>query len=313
MSSSSQPTSPSQRNPLTLLSKLKRQLSKPPITQHQKQPIEHQYLPIPTVSFSESVHSNRALSTYSCSNSSHSTFVLIDHNEQPASVGADEYRPFLPLIIQHERLQQQRLVPPRLAPSTAHRARTLPPPPNEPPSPTSTASSKSPVTPIFPSSFFDEDEDGIMTMTNSEVGSISEYSLPRSLSAYMDEARNRRGMKSDCQTSSDSGSRHRRCRGMSVRVSLFCCISIHLSITFLYRRLLHVLYQGNRFLQFLHRLHVLYLNLLYPSNQLSLQLDLKRHLVSRQTTSLCLSIPLGRGVYAMNQWRHHHCHCRCRH
>jgi hypothetical protein len=96
--SSSPPTSPSHRSPLTLLSKLKRQLSKSPITQHQKQPIEHQYLPIPTVSFSESVHSNRALSTYSCSESSRSSFVLIDHNEQPASFGVDEYRPFLPLM-----------------------------------------------------------------------------------------------------------------------------------------------------------------------------------------------------------------------
>ena len=228
MSSSSQPTSPSHRTPLTLLSKLKRQLSKSPVTpQHQKQPIEHQYLPIPTV---ESVHSNRALSTYSCSNnsSSRSSFVLIDHNEEPVSFGDDEYRPFLPLIIQYERLQQQRLAPPRLAsaqaPTSGHRARTLPPP-NEPPSPTSTASSKSPVTPIFPSSFFDdEDDDGIMTMSNSEVGSISEYSLPRSLSAYMDEARNvrsRRGRKSSCQTSSDSESRHRRGRAMSVRVSFF--------------------------------------------------------------------------------------------
>ena len=226
MSSSSPPTSPSHRNPLALLSKLKRQLSKSPVPQHQKQPIEHQYLPVPTVSFS-SVHSNRALSTYSCSNnSSRSSFVLIDHNEEPASFGVDEYRPFLPLIIQHERLQHQRLVPPRLSPTIGHRARILPPPPpNEPPSPTSTASSKSPVTPIFPSSFFDDDDDdGIMTITNSDVGSISEYSLPRSLSAYMDEARNvrsRRGKKSGCQTSSDSESRHRRGRPMSVRVSLF--------------------------------------------------------------------------------------------
>ena len=223
MSSSSQPTSPSHRSPLTLLSKLKRQLSKPPVTQHEKQPIEHQYLPIPTVSFSESLHSNQALSTYSCSNnsSSRSSFILIDHNEEPASFGTDEYRPFLPLIIQHERLQQQqqRLAPPRLAPTSGHRARILPPPPNEPPSPTSTASSKSPVTPIFTSPFFDEDDDGIMTMSNSEAGSISEYSLPRSLSAYMDEARrSRRGRKSGYQTSSDSESRHSRVRGMSVRV-----------------------------------------------------------------------------------------------
>ena len=226
MSSSSQPTSPSHRSPLTLLSKLKRQLSKPPVTQHEKQPVEHQYLPIPTVSLS-SVSSNQALSTYSCSNnsSSRSSFVLIDHNEQPASFGVDEYRPFLPLIIQHERLQQQRLAPPRLAPTSGHRARILPPPRNEPPSPTSTASSNSPVTPIFASHFLDEeDDDGIMTMSNSEVGSISEYSLPRSLSAYMDEARSvrsRKVRKSGCQTSSDSESRHRRGRAMSVRVSFF--------------------------------------------------------------------------------------------
>ena len=226
MSSSSPPTSPSHRSPLTLLSKLKRQLSKSPVTQHQKQPIEHQYLPIPTVSFSESLHSNQALSTYSCSNnsSSCSSFLFIDHDEQPASFGVDEYRPFLPLVIQHERLQQQqRLAHPRPAPTTAPRARILPPPPpSEPPSPTSTASSRSPITPIFPASFFnDVDDDDIMTMTNSEVGSISEYSLPRSLSAYMDEARNARSRKSHCQTSSDSDSRHRRSRGMSVRVSFF--------------------------------------------------------------------------------------------
>ena len=310
MSSTSQPTSPSHRSPLTLLSKLKRQLSKSPVTQHQKQPVEHQYLPIPTVSFS-SVHSNQDLSTYACSNnsSSRSSFVVIDHNEQPASFGVDEYRPFLPLIIQHERLQQQRLAPPRLVPSSSHRARILTPPPTEPPSPTSTASSKSPVTPIFPSSFFDEeDDDGIMTMSNSEVGSISEYSLPRSLSAYMDEARNvrsRKGRKSGFQTSSDSESRHRRGRGISVRVSLSCPISIQLSITFIYRRLLHVLFQGNRFLQFLHLLHVLYPNLLYPSNQLPLQLDLKRQLSLKrlllcQTASLRLPIPIEREVYAMN-------------
>lgn len=221
MSSSSQPTSPSHRSPLTLLSKLKRQLSKSPVAQHQKQPVEHQYLPIPTVSFSESV---QALSTYSCSNnsSSRSSFVLIDHNEEP-SFGVDEYRPFLPLIIQHERLQQQQRLAPRLVPTSGHRTRILPPP-NEPPSPTSTASSKSLATPVFTSSFFDEDDDGIMTMSNSEAGSISEYSLPRSLSAYMDESRNvrsRRGRKSGCRTSSDSESRHRRVRGMSVRVSLF--------------------------------------------------------------------------------------------
>ena len=252
MSSSSPPASPSHRSPLTLLSKLKRQLSKSPVTQHQKQPIEHQYLPIPTLSFSESLHSNQALSTYSCSNNSSSTssFVLIDHNEQPVSFGVDEYRPFLPLIIQHERLQQQqqRHAHPRLAPTNGYRARILPPL-NEPPSPTSTASSKSPITPIFPSSFFDAgDDDDIMTMTNSEVGSISEYSLPRSLSAYMDEARNvrsRRGRKSGYRTSSDSESRNRRSRGMSVRVSFFffffALSVIHLSISFYYyRRLLHV-------------------------------------------------------------------------
>ena len=174
MSSSTPPASPSHRTPLTLLSKLKRQLSKSPVTQHQKQPIEHQYLPIPTVSFSESLHSNRALSTYSCSNNSSSTssFVVIDHDEEPASFGVNEYRPFLPLIIQHERFQQQqRLAHPRLVPTSGRRARILPPP-NEPPSPTSTASSKSPITPIFPSSFFDERDDDIMTMSNSEVGSI---------------------------------------------------------------------------------------------------------------------------------------------
>ena len=226
MSSSTQPTSPSHRNPLTLLSKLKRQLSKSPLTQYKKQPIEHQYLPVPTVSFS-SVHSNCALSTHSCSNS-RSSFLLIDHNEEPASFGVDEYRPFLPLIIQHERLQHQRLVLPRLAPSSGHRARILPPP-NEPPSPTSTASSKSQVTPIFPSFFDNEDDDGIMTMSNSEVGSISEYSLPRTLSAYMDEARNvrsQRSKKPGCQTSSDSKSRHRRGRAMSVRVSLFFFLAL---------------------------------------------------------------------------------------
>jgi hypothetical protein len=223
MSSNSPP--PSHRSPLTYLSKLKRQLSKSPVTQHQKQPVEHQYLPIPTVSFSESLHSNRALSTYTCSNnsSSRSSFVFIDHNEEPVSFGADEYRPFLPLIIQHERLQQQQRLaaPPRLPPTTAHRARTLPPS-NEPPSPTSTASSKGPMTPIFTSSFLrEEEDDGIMTVTNSEVGSISEYSLPRSLSAYMDDARSRRGTKSDCQTSSDSHG-----RVMSVRVSFFALAAV---------------------------------------------------------------------------------------
>jgi hypothetical protein len=161
---------------------------------------------------------------------------LIDHNEQPASFGVDEYRPFLPLIIQHERLQQQRLAPPRLAPTSGHRARILPPHPNEPPSPTSTASSKSPVTPIFVSSCFDEDDDGIMTMSNSEAGSISEYSLPRSLSAYMDETRNvrsRRGRKSGCQTSSDSESRHRRGGAMSVSVSFFALSVYNYILTFL--------------------------------------------------------------------------------
>ena len=248
MSSSSPPASPSHRSPLTLLSKLKRQLSKSPVTQleHQKQPIEHQYLPIPSVSFSESLHSNQALSTYSCSNnsSSSSSFLLIDHNEQPVSFGDDdsEYRPFLPLIIQHERLQQQqRLAHPRLTPTSAHRAHIFPPPPNEPPSPTSTASSKSPITPIFPSSSFydegdDDDDDDIMTMSNSELGSISEYSLPRSLSAYVAEARNvrsRRGRKSGCRTSSDSESRHRRSRGMSVRVSFFFSLLISIQLIFL--------------------------------------------------------------------------------
>ena len=236
MSSSSPPASPSHRSPLTLLSKLKRQLSKSPVTQleHQKQPIEHQYLPIPSVSFSESLHSNQALSTYSCSNNSSSTtsFLLIDHNEQPASFGIDEYRPFLPLIIQHERLQQQqqRLAQTRPPPASGHRARIIHPPPTEPPSPTSTASSKSPITPIFPSSsFFDDgDDDDIMTMSNSELGSISEYSLPRSLSAYVNEARSRRGRKSGCQTSSDSESRHRRSRGMSIRVSFFLSLLISL-------------------------------------------------------------------------------------
>ena len=228
MSSSSPPSTPSHRTPLTLLSKLKRQLSKSPVTQHQKQPIEHQYLPIPTVSFSESLHSNQALSTYSFSNkSSSSSFLLIDHDddEQPTSFGVDEYRPFLPLIIQHERLQQQqRLAHPRHAPTSTHRARILPLP-HEPPSPTSTASSKSPVTPIFPSSFFiDGDDDDIMTMSNSEVGSISEYSLPRSLSAYMNEARNVRswrGRKSGYRSSSDSESRHGRSRGLSIMVRFF--------------------------------------------------------------------------------------------
>lgn len=306
MSSSSPPASPSHRSPLTLLSKLKRQLSKSPVTQleHQKQPIEHQYLPIPSVSFSESLHSNQALSTYSCSNNSSSTtsIVLIDHNEQPASFGVDEYRPFLPLIYQHERLQQQqRLAQTRIPPTSGHRARILHPPPNEPPSPTSTASSKSPVTPIFPSSsFFDDgdDDDDIMTMSNSELESISEYSLPRSLSAYVNDARSgRKGRKSGCQTSSESESRHRRSRGMSIKVSFFlnsyqCTIYLMLSC----RRLLNVLHQGNPFLQFFHLLHTLYPNLLHlPSIPRPLQLVLKR-LLSCQTANLCLPMR----VYAMN-------------
>ena len=293
-----------------MLSKLKRQLSKSPVTHHKKQPIEHQYLPVPTVSFS-SVHSNRALSTYSCSNnSSRSSFLLIDHNEEPASFGVDEYRPFLPLIIQHERLQHQRLVPPRLAPSIGHRARILPPPPNEL-SPTSTASSKSPVTPIFPSFFDDEYDDGIMTMSNKKkkVGDISEYSLPRTLSVYMDEARNvrsQRSKKPGCQTSSDSESRHRRGRAMSVRVSLFfLALSVYnyllLFFLVIYRHLPHVLYQENRFLQSLHLLHVLYPNLLYPSDPCPLQLGLdQKRFLSCQMANLHLPVPVERGVYLMN-------------
>jgi hypothetical protein len=142
----------SHRNPLALLSKIKRQLSKSPVAK----PIEHQYLPIPTISFSE-----HAQSTYSSSNSSSvSSFILMDHNEEP------EYKPFLPLIIQHER---------RLAAAQPPQKRTP-----EPPSPTSTASSKSPITPIFNSSFFEDsdDDDGIMTFSGSELGNVSEYSLP---------------------------------------------------------------------------------------------------------------------------------------
>jgi hypothetical protein len=166
--------------------------------------VEHQYLPIPTVSFSES---NPALSTYSCSNnSSASSFVFIE--EEPGTCGVDDFKPFLPLIIQHERLQQ-RLAAASTPPRVATGGQQTRIPPNEPPSPTSTASSRSPVTPIFPASFFDEEEDGIMTLSSSDVGSISEYSLPRSLSAYMQEARSgRRGRKSSYQTSSDSESRH---------------------------------------------------------------------------------------------------------
>lgn len=208
--SSSPSSSPSPRSPLTLLSKLKRQLSKSPVAQPRKQPVEHQYLPIPTVSFSES---NPALSTYSCSNNSSASFVFIE--EEPGTCGADDFRPFLPLIIQHERLQQ-RLAAASTPPRVATRGQRTRIPPNEPPSPTSTASSKSPVTPVFPASFFDEEEDDIMTLSSSDVGSISEYSLPRSLSAYMQEARSgRRGRKSGYQTSSDSESRHGR---LSVRV-----------------------------------------------------------------------------------------------
>ena len=68
----------------------------------------------------------------------------------------------------------------------------------EPPSPTSTASSKSPVTPIFDSSFFEDsdDDDGIMTFSGSELGNVSEYSSPRSLSAYVQQGRSRKGRKS---------------------------------------------------------------------------------------------------------------------
>lgn len=253
---------PSHRSPLTLLSKLKRQLSKSPVTQHRKQPIEHQYLPIPTVSFSESLHSNR--STYSCSNnSSASSFVFIDHNEEPAS---DEYRPFLPLIIQHE--LQQRLAavsaPPRVAPTRAQRARFIPPPPNEPPSPTSTASSKSPVTPIFSSSFLDWDEDGIMTLSSSEVGSISEYSLPTSLSAYIEEAksiRSRRSRKSRSQTSSDTNA---GAHGMPLQVSLSTSYN-PTTKHFFSRRPRNA--QEDHSLRFLHLLHVLYLNPLCTSNR----------------------------------------------
>lgn len=218
--------SPSHRSPLTLLSKLKRQLSKSSVAsviEHRNQPIEHQYLPIPTVSFSESLYSNRALSTYSCSNNSSASFFFID--EEPGSSAADEYRPFLPLVIQHERLQQH--LASRVAPQRTRILPPLPPPPpNGPPSPTSTASSKSPVTPIFPSPFLDEEEDGIMTLSSSEVGSISEYSLPRSLGAYMDassiHSRTSRS-KSGYQTSSDSESRHATV-GMSARRVSLCSL-----------------------------------------------------------------------------------------
>lgn len=283
-------TPPSHRSPLTLLSKLKRQLSKSPVTH---QPIEHQYLPIPTVSFSESLHSH---STYSCSNksSSASSFIFIDHNEEPPSVAEDEYRPFLPLIIQHERLQQRLsavttrapppLPPPPIVPARTQRARrTLPL--NEPPSPTSTASSPSPVTPIFTSTFFrtdDEDEDGIMTLSNSEVGSISEYPLPRSLSAYMQEPRSIRSRKSSSAPNSDSESRRGRLRGIhgtSIRVSFvfFYSIFVPLPILFFFfwsrllplhvRALYIIIPQGDSFLrQFPHLLHALCLIFLYLSN-----------------------------------------------
>jgi len=220
---SSQPSPPSHRNPLALLSKLKRQLSKSPSPQHRRrhshrqQPIEHQYLPVPTVSFSESLHSPSA---YSCSNnSSASSFVFIDHNEGPASFGVDEYRPFLPLIIQHERLQQRLAAAAAVVRPPLLRTQTQRVPPNEPPSPTSTASSKSPITPIFVFGTDDDeavDVEEIMTLNSSEVGSVSEYSLPRSLGAYMAEGRSRR--KSSCETSVSSGG---RVRGMSVRVSFF--------------------------------------------------------------------------------------------
>jgi hypothetical protein len=67
-----------------------------------------------------------------------------------------------------------------------------------------------------------------MTLSSSEVGSISEYSLPRSLSAYI-QARNQRDRKSpSCQTSSDSESRRGTVRTMSFRVivSVFCFLII---------------------------------------------------------------------------------------
>jgi hypothetical protein len=133
----------SHRNPLALLSKIKRQLSKSPTAK----PIEHQYLPIPTQS------------TYSSSNSSSvSSFILMDHNEEP------EYKTFLPLIIQHER---------RLAAAQPPQKRTPEPPP------TSTAFSKSPITPIFNSSFFedsdDDDDDGIMSFSGSEMSANTLY------------------------------------------------------------------------------------------------------------------------------------------
>lgn len=226
-----QPSPPSHRTPLTLLSKLKRQLSKSPATRHRRrhsnrQPIEHQYLPIPTVAFPESLRSNRAQSTYSCSNhsSSASSFVFIDHNEEPESFGADEYRPFLPLIIQHERrLAAVAVAPPVPPPLLQTRKRfSLS---NEPPSPTSTASSKSPVTPTHFFRTDEEDVDEIMTLASSEVGSISEYSLPRSLSAYMEQGRarsirSRRATKSSCEASNSEPESPPR-RKMSIRVSFF--------------------------------------------------------------------------------------------